>query len=327
VNAAPQPQYQTANTSDTNSSPNNSLPSTTKSSEDPATIPPPAPTSPSWNLDWNDLVSCSSCNVSISIRLLSPGDDGSVAQTNAVTSTSVSNVINSLQQTLSQQLVPPPAPPAPSVTVAMPVVPPLPLSAFVLPTPAASITETPPVTEPDGGAQAVTDEADKGAAIAPAEPLSDATQPSFAADTSVVPVTPALRLVRLPAHVAAVSEAIERTASRTPLTPPALAPLPAPALADGRPQAAAAEVTAVAAPIDGGSRIPRRAPPPKPRSPADGPDVAAAGTGHASGPPPASTASLLALLLFLVPGFAQWLWAKAELRPSGLLSGRPERPG
>ena len=36
---------------------------------------------------------------------------------------------------------------------------------------------------------------------------------------------------------------------------------------------------------------------------------------------------LLALLVFLVPGFAQWLWARAEPRPRALPAGRPERPG
>ena len=56
-----------------------------------------------WNWNWNDVVNCSFCNVSISVRVLSPGDDGDLAQTNVITSTSVSTVIDSLQQALAQQ--------------------------------------------------------------------------------------------------------------------------------------------------------------------------------------------------------------------------------
>jgi hypothetical protein len=36
---------------------------------------------------------------------------------------------------------------------------------------------------------------------------------------------------------------------------------------------------------------------------------------------------LLALLVFIAPGLAQWLWAGAEARPRALRPGRPERPG
>ena len=110
------------------------------------------------------------------------------------------------------------------------------------------------------------------------------------------------------------------------MTPPAFAPLPAVAPAGGERQAARPEVEAVAAPTDAGRRIPSRAPPPN-RLPRDGPDLAASAAGHGSEPSPGSPASLLALLVFLVPGFAQWLWARAELRPSALRPGRPERPG
>jgi hypothetical protein len=111
------------------------------------------------------------------------------------------------------------------------------------------------------------------------------------------------------------------------MTPPAFfVPLPAVAPAGGERQAARPEVEAVAAPTDAGRRIPRRAPPPD-RVPPDGPDIGAAATSHGSEQPPSSPTSLLALLVFLVPGFAQWLWARAEPRPRALPAGRPERPG
>ena len=82
----------------------------------------------------------------------------------------------------------------------------------------------------------------------------------------------------------------------------------------------------MAAPTDAGRRIPRRAPPPDRRPPADGPDLGSAAATHGSDAP-GFPAGLLPLLVFLVPGFAQWLWARAELRPRALSAGRPERPG
>jgi hypothetical protein len=168
------------------------------------------------------------------------------------------------------------------------------------------------------------DTADEASAVDEvAPPLASDVTPPVRVDITPIPQASAPSRLWPLAHAAFASLANERTPS---LTPPAFTPLPAVAPPGGERQAARPEVEAVAAPTDAGRRIPGRAPPPN-RVPRDGPDLVASSAGHGSESPPGSPASLLALLVFLVPGFAQWLWAKAELRPRALTPGRPERPG
>jgi len=269
------------------------------------------------NWDWNDAVNCSFCNVSISVRVLSPGDNGDLAQTNVITSTSVSSVIDSLQQALAQQSVAstPVALPAPPL-VALPILAapaaPLPLVAPV-PIPASV-----PMLEPTQGLEAspaspletaaASDDATDPAAVTSALPTV-VTQPMFAADTSVVPAAGWPRRARpqRPAGASHVAKDRVRKIVTSFAPPTAVAP--------------------AAASTDGGDRMPRQAPPPLRSPPLDGPYVGLAAGAHGSGPPGGSPTSLLALLVFLALGFAQWLWAMAALRPGALRPGRPERPG
>lgn len=286
-----------------------------------------------WNWDWNDVVNCSFCNVSISVRVLSPGDDGDLAQTNVITSTSVSGVIESLQQALAQQSVAPtpvalPAPPlvAPPILAAvaapLPVVAPVPIPASVPKLELTQGLEASPAAPPEIAAPS--DDATGPGAGTPALPTV-VTQPMFAADTSVVPAAGGPHRAR--PHRPAVASHVAKDRVRkivTPFTPPT-AVAPAVALSESR---AVPEVeTAAAAPTDGGDRIRRHAPLPPRLPPLDEPYVGSAVGAHGSGPPAGSPTSLLALLVFLAPGFAQWLWAMAGLRPGALRSGRPERPG
>ena len=159
----PPQQYQNANTVDTNSTPNNAPQTQTNAS----TIPSTASGDTVWNLDWNDLVSCSFCNVAINVRILSPGDDGALTQVNDITSTSVTTVIDSLQQALEQQAIAPPPPAVPPpVAVSLPASIALPpLAALALP-PMAAVAVAPPFASapdveappPAAPAAAVTDE-------------------------------------------------------------------------------------------------------------------------------------------------------------------------
>src|SRR5207248_5173640 len=69
VSAQPQ-QYQTPNIADTNSSPNTSTTSGAKTPQQSETLPSASGSTLVWNSNLNDLVSCSFCNVSISVRVL-----------------------------------------------------------------------------------------------------------------------------------------------------------------------------------------------------------------------------------------------------------------
>jgi hypothetical protein len=258
---------------------------------------------------WNDAISCSYCNVSVSIRVLSPGDNGPLAQTNSVVSTTVSNIVDAVQQTLAQPVVA--APP----TVVLPAPPGVELAepAQEIDTTAASAADT--IAPSD----AVVD--DGAAAAVPPPTAAVVPPPPPVRDTAPVPPVRARSLLPPRSDTVAASD----RAPRTPVAVPALATPPAVAPAESRPLVT--EIARAAAPAGAGHPTPHRAPPPPRIPPADGPYVGSTGAGHGSGPPPASPTSLLALLVFLAPGFAQWLWARAELRPRALRPGRPERPG
>lgn len=277
-----------------------------------------------WNWDWNDVVNCSLCNVSISVRVLSPGDNGDLTQTNTVLATSVASVLDTVQQTLSQGVAPVPAVVVPSIPIA-PALPALQAIAASIPQMApAQELEPPPAAAPETAApsDAAAHEASAVDEAAPPLPSAEVTPPVTVDITPIPQASAPSRLWPL-AHAAFARLAKERTPSTM---PPAFMSLPTVVPAGRERQAARPEVEAVAAPTDAGRRIPGRAPPPN-RVPRDGPDLVASSAGHGSESPPGSPTSLLALLVFLVPGFAQWLWAKAELRPSALRPGRPERPG
>jgi len=321
-----QPQYQAANSPDTNSVPNTPQQTT----ENPVQIPSSASGTTVLNLDWNNLANCSFCNVTINVRILSPGDDGAVEQLNAVTSTSVSDVVDSVQQTLAQQLTAPMAALTQSVVVPPVVVEPVVVSPVVAP-PLPIGTMAPPSDPPTVDVPPATTEAPAADTTSTSElPAADATTsppaaPSAAAaDIGAVPVERMPRRVEGRAHQ--VFAPVESEGNHA-LMPPAVAQPRhvAPAMS---PQASALhQVEAVAAPTDGGRRIPRRAPPPHPLPPADGPVIGSAAAGQGGDQPPSSPANLLALLVFLAPGFAQWLWARTGMRPRALRAGRPERPG
>lgn len=275
-------------------------------------------------------MSCSSCNVSITIRVLSPGDDGDVVQTNAITSTTIASAVDSLQQQVVAALpvvLPQPAAAAPVVP---PVVLPAPLSlpAVVQPVQAqeldtaasAGIPElAAPVDEPptDGASAAP-------AAVAP-PPQIVAAQP-VETDTRAIP---RVHTARQRGHRAVRAH---RALAATVATHPAenfVPPIAPAALATsiGSSEGPTAAPRLERAATGGGAS--RRSPGPTPwrLPPPDGPYVGSAPTAPGGDVPSDSPAGLLALLVFLVPGFAQWLWARVELRPDAMRLGRPERPG
>jgi len=59
----------------------------------------------------------------------------------------------------------------------------------------------------------------------------------------------------------------------------------------------------------------------------DGADLTLSGAGHGATGPGGATAALLALIVFIAPGFAHWLWAGTGSRPRALGPRRPDRPG
>lgn len=318
------PQYQVANSPDTNSGPNTPRQTTSN----PVQIPSSASGTSVLNLDWNDLVNCSSCNVTINVRILSPGDDGAVEQLNAVSSTSVSDVVDSVQQTLAQQLAAPTAALRQPVVVPPVVVPVVvsPVVAPPLPTGTVAPSDPPTVDAPP----ATTEAPAADTASTSASPAADATTSPPAAPRAAAADIGAVPVERMPRHVEGRAHQVfapVESGGNHALIPPAVAQPRHVAPAMSPQPSVLHQVEAVAAPTDGGRRIPRRAPPPHRLPPADGPVIGSAAAGQGSDQPPSSPANLLALLVFLAPGFAQWLWARTGSRPRALRAGRPERPG
>src|SRR5581483_1437540 len=132
------PQYQAVNNGDTNSAANNALPSPTQTVSNSDPIPASVDGTTILNVSLNDLVNCSNCNVSISIRIASPGDNGPVTQTNSFTTSATTTALKTLTQSLVQapmqpapmQLAPSPltfqAPPVLVPAPALPLAPPPP---------------------------------------------------------------------------------------------------------------------------------------------------------------------------------------------------------
>jgi hypothetical protein len=325
------PQYQTSNIADTNSSPNNVTTSDAQTQKETESLPSSVGGILVLNWDWNDLVTCSFCNVSISVRVLSPGDDGDVMQTNAVISTSLASTIDSLQQAVAQQTAAA-VPVALSQPIAVAPIPVAPASLLLIPGAiSASVTPPAPTQEleaPPAGAletaapsDDVTDDASAAPAVAP--PLPAEVAPLVAADTTSIPQAKGSGAPRERSHGAVAAKVQTKRAS---IFMPTVAPARslAPAV---EAHAAPPSLEPAATPSHGWRHTPGRAPAPSRFPPVDGTYAGSAASVGGSGPPPDSPAGLLALLVFLVPGFAQWLWARAELRPRALRPGRPERPG
>jgi hypothetical protein len=290
-----------------------------------------------WNWYWNcgadaAAPTCSNCNLSIALRVLSPGDNGDVTQTNAATSASAAAALLAAAERTAAGIdmptapAPEPAPEAAPAPVDPPAAaPPAPdVQHDVAPAPAAEVEPATTAT-PAGWGPAAT----AGSEARPA----DAARPGAATGIAAVPparaVEPRADVVgSAPRHQAPaprvhhLRRARARAAATEPLVTPT--PLPAPPSREQAAPVARAHVSAV-----GGRTLPDRSPLPlRPplQLPGDG-AAAQAASGHGDGPSSASTAALLALLAFIAPGFAPWLWAAAGTRPRPIWPRRPERPG
>jgi hypothetical protein len=192
------------------------------------------------NLTWNctsdcgtvsvsfpDLTGCYQCNIAVSIRVLGPGDDGPVTQTNIVSSTTVADdVASALQGVIASAPEQSPAPGLQAVTLQAAPLPQAPLHVAALPPSAA--WETPTLDS-----QATTDPTEPGAAADPAVPAPAAAPTESGpvpAASGPVPAasgpTPAP-----PASASAATAAVAATAalasmpSAGPPADPAVAPL------------------------------------------------------------------------------------------------------
>ena len=188
-----------------------------------------------WNWDWNcgpalaaglDPAACSGCNTTISVRVLSPGDDGPVIQSMVSSSTSVAKGISSTLQLLAQTagtaVPPPPAsitdpsgvpnPPVPELSSAPPGTP----STLPVGIGAVSVVavDVDPATWAEG--QSETPSVDEPAAFAP-EDSASAPAPSVEIAPQDGPAShlapPAATVTVAPARVAAAPEPVRTRAA------------------------------------------------------------------------------------------------------------------
>jgi hypothetical protein len=114
-----------------------------------------------WNWTWNGAPSlpsvCVSCNIAVSIRIASPGDDGGVTQSNIAQSVASSTTAALTSVTAAQPALPTGLAPAPFVPAAPLPTPPAP--GFSLPPPPAlpAIPPPPVIVAPPLGAVAAAD--------------------------------------------------------------------------------------------------------------------------------------------------------------------------
>ena len=306
--------------------------------------PPAGATAWTWNWNWDcpttSSTSCSACNTAISIRILSPGDDGDVTQSNAATSTSVAQTISTtvqqtVQQTVNQVLSAPLPPelPAPGGTAPGGITPggPAPGGIAVVPWPTPAL-EIPFLVQP---APWPTVAAPIAAALAPIEdPVSllsgigvislfagDALEQAGSFDS---PDSPGTR--------GDIAQAGKRPA---PL-PFRAAPFTPPAGVTGTWAAASAPTAATpaASHATGAGSAPRKTS--KPGSPWHRPPAVPPGSEHGLSTGAAATGSssslggfalLLAALLVIVPQALPTLVAVGTRRPRGTAGRPPERPG
>jgi len=312
---APASQYQDGNTGSINSpspsAPNSGLawnwnwnwncsdPSTGTSSITPSNLPDDVWT---WNWNWAcdtaapPIPACSGCNLAVSIRILSPGDDRDLTQSIVGTAQSIAKNVNDTVQQATQTVVQPPA------IVQTPVFPPLPLVEPVL------------TSMPVGAAETA------AAAFALALPtLLTAPGPATRAEsTRGIDAIPPVPSNKADWSTPAVVFTKPRTGFFSPLPPAAPTPERTPARAAAPPQAnPTRRHTTNHVPL----RLPR-----DPFAPPASLSVAPAASG------PGSTggvglAILVGALLAASPQTARWLRTVRERRHPAPVSRRPERPG
>jgi hypothetical protein len=242
-----------------------------------------------WNWIWNWE------NVAISIRVLSPGDDGEVIQSNSVAANladTLQTIVGSLRPTVP--VVVPGWSGAPQ-----PAGPPAPLEQEPAPAPESAATEPPPA------------EPAPAPLVAPVQAVTEPTVAQPAADTRPI-LPPSSRLLR----------------GQLRRAPPVAATTAWP----GPPAVASATIARAESPTAsrtgavGGASRPSKLPP---AGPLDVGGLAATfgASGHGSGWSASGIAILLGFLLFSAPGFSRWLRVGLERQPRPLAPGRPERPG
>ena len=333
--AAP-PQYQTPNSSDTNFAADSASPTASSESQSasssaveapetwiwnwswncsdaasPSLAPPPpeGASNWTWNWTWNceetqPAPSCAQCNVNISIRIGSPGDNGAITQSNLASATSTVTNVAATTQVLLQTVAPPPLPPLPPIVVpqlpAAPVVD-LPVPPLVVPVPAlllapafALAVALLPQAEEQLAGGGIT-------AIPPGDGDGTSGRPPAATDGAAPVFSAAPRAAASPQVVplVAAGSASFDAAART------------------RPAARAAR-----------AERPARFRPRLPRAPLDtGTQLSAAGAAPGSGASPGGLAILVSALIVLAPSATRWLRVVRAARPSAVPASRPERPG
>jgi hypothetical protein len=315
-----------------------------------------------WNWDWScgsgaasppDLGACNGCNITISVRVLSPGDDGPLTQSIAAMPTALADgLAPTVQDALTE--VPPPAlppalpiPPVPAMPTFVgppPVVSGTPLDPSAAEAGALVVASVPTVsTEPPAPAAALEAADTTGVEPAPAAsstaPLSvtfappaapagdvpvqplDAVPPPLSPPTALqlpvirlfLPLAPLAAHARLAADRVTVGEPVDGTTAAS--------------TGSGDPE----RFAAVSAPSSKRSSVPRSAersyPPSAPQLPGEGSSLAADAAGTGSGSHGGAVMGLLAAFFFIAPGLTQWLRVGTGRRPRLLRAGRRERPG
>jgi hypothetical protein len=278
-----------------------------------------------WNWQWNcgsaPSAPCSDCNTAVAIRILSPGDDGAVAQSISSTSTSlVQTISQSLQQSVQQIVQPAALQPAPIGLPALPgAIDPIPWPSLgvSVPTSLPEPTAWPTIGPGPGG---MTVEAtltvllplDTGAISLGDESGSLIELPAFDAVSLDDPLDGVLER---PFAVAGVTQTEAETGA-------SLATRPAP-LAPPRREEAASAAGSSQAPSK--PQLPLRLPE---RSPlGSGPDVSTGAAASGSSSSLGGFALLLGVLLVAVPSALQLIWVGAVVRPRRYTPGPPEHPG
>jgi len=280
-----------------------------------------------WNWQWScgadSSDSCTACNTTVAIRILSPGDDGDLVQSISSTSTSVAQTISStLQQSIQQIVASVPAQPSaiqlpsplsaidstpwPSLELTVPALPELPawptISSGSAAEPATSfplllLLDTEPISLDDAGGGAVIELPTFG--VRPHDGSLDAmlgSRRSFGVAGSM--------------YTAAGDRATLQERAGQVLAPP-------------RHREAAAAGGASQSPSK--PRLPLRVPQRMPFG--FGPDLSPGASASGSSSSLGGFALLLGVLLLVVPSALQLIWVGAAIRPRRYTPGRPEHPG
>jgi hypothetical protein len=278
------------------------------------------------------------------VRVLSPGDDGPLAQTVTVSSTSVAAAAAAPIHAAFDPGADPVSAPSAPVRLVQDLA------------PAAEPLEAPGPPDGSGPALSVPTPVDAGAglpAVALSPPLPALTTDSARAAAPSAVARAASHPGRAP--VVTTAKARPATAGR-PMHPVLRAPPALPAFRFGLPPApprpgllvadapqAPAAPTASAVPAAERfdvhpeqarardarrERVPKeRFPRPIPQLPVPGSDSPSAGAGHGGGPGGGTLMALLTIFVFIAPGLTQRLRVGTRRRPRLLRAGRLERPG